>query len=664
METNYAPRPELLNALIQQESGGRNSAVSSKGARGLTQIMPATAVNPGYGVTPLRNESPEEYKRFGRDYLAAMLKKYNGDERLALAAYNAGPGAVDKAGGMPDIAETQNYVSKIMGALNPISEANASEVPYKPTRAEFRAMQMQQQAPTKTKPTRAEFRAMQLGEPAPPVEEEQTLQWSDVPGQALQNFPSSLGKQVTGIAEAVRHPIQTTENLMGVARGYMQKALPESVTNFAIEHGISPESRPQAEAFTNFYKQRYGTEEGFKNALATDPAGVMADLSTVLSGVGGQIGKVGRAIEPLSATAKLAGKAVTGIGKGLGATIGGLGTRTGVESLPAAARAGLAGGKKEAEFIGHMRGDLPMTDVLEQAKAGLQELNRIKGEEYRAGMAQVSGDKEILKMKGIDDSIKRAYESTSFKGEAKNPVAVASVKKIESVINKWKKLDKAEYHTPEGLDALKQRVYAEIEKIPFENKAAHRAASDIYNSIKDEIVKQAPVYSDTMRGYTEASDQIHEIERALSLGQKASAESGLRKLQSITRNNAMTNFGQRADYGKILEDAGQNNLISNLYAQSLSTPLSRGIGGAFQGATSGIGYALGGIPGAIGTMAVQSPRFMGEAALKTGQAARLAKKPTEAINKLAKSMGVSPSVAANLLYQSGAQNQRSRSNKN
>jgi hypothetical protein len=491
-----------------------------------------------------------------------------------------------------------------------------------------------------------------------------SMSWSEVPKQAIQNFPSSLGKQVTGIAEAVRHPIQTTESLMSIARGGMQKLLPESVTNFAIEHGISPESRPQAEAFANFYKQRYGTEEGFKNALATDPAGVMADLSTVLSGVGGQIGKVGRAIEPLSATTGLVGKGVAVTGKVIGGTIGGLGTRTGVDSLSTAARAGLEGGKKEAEFIGHMRGSIPMMDVLDQAKAGLQELNRVKGEEYRTGMAGITNDKSVLDMSGIDDAVKKAYESTTFKGEAKNPVALESIKKIQTQINKWKKLDPAEFHTPEGLDALKQRVYAEIEKIPFENKAAHRAAKEIYNSIKDEIEKQAGDYADVMRGYTEASDQIHEIERSLSLGQKASAEAGLRKLQSITRNNAMTNFGSRAEFGKVLEGAGQNNLISNLYAQSLSTPLSRGIGGAFQGATSGLGYALGGIPGAIGTMAIQSPRLMGEAALKTGQTARLAKKPTEAINKLAASMGVSPSVAANLLYQSGAQNQRSRSNKN
>lgn len=492
------------------------------------------------------------------------------------------------------------------------------------------------------------------------AEQQPSMPWSEVPSAAAQAFPSSLEKQAVGIGEAVRHPIKTTEALMGVARGGMQKLLPESVANFAIKHGISPESRPQAEAFADFYKQRYGSEEGFKKAIATDPAGVLADMSTVLTGAGAltgasRLGAAGRAIEPLSATAGLAGKAITGTGKAIGATIGGLGTRTGTDSLINAAIAGLAGGKKEAEFIGHMRGSIPMTDVLDQAKAGLQELNRIKGEEYRAGMAQVSKDKTVLDMSGIDNAIKKAHESVTFKGQAENPAALEAVQKIESRVKDWKRLDPNEYHTPEGLDALKRQIYSEIEKIPFENKTAHRAAKEIYNSIKDEITKQAPVYSETMRGYTQASDQIHEIERALSLGQKSSVEAGLKKLQSITRNNAMTNFGSRAEYGKMLEEVGANNLLSNLSAQSLNTLASRGIGGAFQGATTGLGYALGGYPGASATLVVQSPRLMGEAALKTGQAARPFVKGTEAINKLATSMGVSPAVAANLLYQSGTQ---------
>lgn len=86
----------LLPFLIQQESSGDPNAVSPKGARGLTQVMPATGQDPGFGVQPLRDNTPQENVRFGRDYLTAMLRRYPGRVDLALAAYNAGPGVADR----------------------------------------------------------------------------------------------------------------------------------------------------------------------------------------------------------------------------------------------------------------------------------------------------------------------------------------------------------------------------------------------------------------------------------------------------------------------------------------------------------------------------------------------------------------------------------------
>lgn len=118
---------DIYGAVEQQESGGNPFAVSPKGARGPMQIMPATGSSPGFGVQPMANNSPQENVRMGRDYLDAMAKRYGGNQKLALAAYNAGPGAVDaalkKAGGNPDAAlqylprETQNYVPSVLGRM-------------------------------------------------------------------------------------------------------------------------------------------------------------------------------------------------------------------------------------------------------------------------------------------------------------------------------------------------------------------------------------------------------------------------------------------------------------------------------------------------------------------------------------------------------------------
>ena len=98
--------PALLAGLVKQESGFKPDAGSHAGARGLTQLMPATAA--GLGVTNVLD--PVQNLNGGAKYLKQQLDAFGGDTAQALAAYNAGPGAVKRFGGIPPYAETQNYV--------------------------------------------------------------------------------------------------------------------------------------------------------------------------------------------------------------------------------------------------------------------------------------------------------------------------------------------------------------------------------------------------------------------------------------------------------------------------------------------------------------------------------------------------------------------------
>lgn len=100
---------DLFLRLVQQESGWNPGAVSHKGATGLAQLMPATARKLGVDIN-----DPKQNLEGGARYLKMMYAKF-GSWRLALAAYNAGPGAVEKHGGIPPYAETKNYVKAILG---------------------------------------------------------------------------------------------------------------------------------------------------------------------------------------------------------------------------------------------------------------------------------------------------------------------------------------------------------------------------------------------------------------------------------------------------------------------------------------------------------------------------------------------------------------------
>ena len=118
---------DLLTALMVAESGGDPRAVSAAGAEGAYQIMPSTAEDPGFGVSPMEGSrfDPEASRKFARDYLQAMIDRYDGDIEAALIAYNAGAGNADKfiAAGrdydaLPQAMQTQPYVDKIMSQLD------------------------------------------------------------------------------------------------------------------------------------------------------------------------------------------------------------------------------------------------------------------------------------------------------------------------------------------------------------------------------------------------------------------------------------------------------------------------------------------------------------------------------------------------------------------
>ncbi len=122
--TKYADKngldEDFVKAVINQESGFNPNATSHCGAMGLMQLMPATAQ--GLGVTNAYDA--EQNIEGGTKYLRGLMDRFGNDKQLALAAYNAGPNAVKKYGGIPPYAETQNYVKKVLSKYDTYKGAN------------------------------------------------------------------------------------------------------------------------------------------------------------------------------------------------------------------------------------------------------------------------------------------------------------------------------------------------------------------------------------------------------------------------------------------------------------------------------------------------------------------------------------------------------------
>jgi soluble lytic murein transglycosylase-like protein len=136
--------PALLRSVIKHESAFRPCAVSLRGAQGLMQLMPATAEQ--FGVTDPFD--PGQNIRGGAAFLRQLLNRYGGDLKLALGAYNAGIGRVEASGGVPNLLETQNYVSSILEDLGMTEENETSSEPSvtsptTPKREDFRRVTLQ-----------------------------------------------------------------------------------------------------------------------------------------------------------------------------------------------------------------------------------------------------------------------------------------------------------------------------------------------------------------------------------------------------------------------------------------------------------------------------------------------------------------------------------------
>ena len=454
------------------------------------------------------------------------------------------------------------------------------------------------------------------------------LSWADVPGQAVRNLPSSAGNFVSGIAQAVAHPIDTTSSLLDIGSGTILNIAPKSISNFFQRLNPTDFDRVvnAANSAGGHFKERYGSIEGIKKSLATDPVGVAGDLSTLFTGgasiapraggIAAGLTKAANVTNPVNALVKgleLAAPAVTGTAK----QVLGMATGVGAENIATAVKSGFEGTKT---YLENMRSQVSKTDVLDQAKQALANMRADRAAEYKTNIATTAADLTPLKFNEIDNALTKVTDSLQQGGHSKiGKTEATKVEEVKDIVKEWR--DDPSAHTAIGLDALKQRLDAVYPDSPIHNQA-QRVITTVRNAVKDTIVKQSPEYAATMKLYEEAITLEKEIARTLSLGDKASADTALRKLTSLGRNNVNTNYGYRIDLAKALEQQGGKDLMPAIAGQTMSSWTPRGLTGQL-GAPATAGAALLGNPAMAMALPFMSPRLVGEAAYKTGQLAKL-----------------------------------------
>lgn len=420
-----------------------------------------------------------------------------------------------------------------------------------------------------------------------------------VGGQILATNPAA--KALGALATAARRPLLSATNPTLRAMGELAPRLGSAIASGGMATGRAVAPGLAARAADLGIRSAGGAIAGGTSAGLVDPES--AGTGAV---IGGALPVVAPAVRAVGA----------GIRRGLGATTG-----VGDEALSQAYQAGKAGGQQAKQFTTAMRGESSIDDALTMAKQNIAKMGEQKQQAYRAGMANIKADKSTLSFDGIDDAIKSARSMSMFKGQAKNPKAAQLVQQASDEVAAWKALDPTEYHTPEGLDALKQRIGGMLESIPFEEKTARSAVGNIYSSIKGEINKQAPEYARVMKDYSEATDLIREIEKSFSANQKSMPETAVRKLQSLMRNNVNTSYGYRDQLAQKMMEQGGNNLLPTLAGQSLNEWAPRGIQRATAGTGAGLLAVTGNLPAAAGAAAISSPRLVGEALYGAGRVA-------------------------------------------
>lgn len=474
---------------------------------------------------------------------------------------------------------------------------------------------------------------------------------ADLPG----NIPGSAWQLAKDVTYPIREPKEFAQGVYKIAT-----------------------DAPTRAAVGQFYKDRYGGMEQLHDTLIKDPVGMVSDLASVMTLGGtlaaklpGQVGrvaakvaKVGATIDPIMVTGKAAGKLGEGVGWAAKHTLG-QSTLAGPDAVAQSVKSGFTGDKT---FVQNMREDVPMEKVLEDVDEGVRKVRDQAQADYRRDFPQSAAqidptpiheqfakimsdadspgtlplDKKVSaetmggidKVRGVidDATTKKVWVETEPSTVVKNADGTPAMR------GRWER-------TPKPvdifeLDALKQKLN-DMYPAGDAPDQVKRVIANINHKIGDEIGKAAPDYLTVMEKYGTAAERLKDIRKSLSQTQGAGVDT---KLMKLRRGFNATSEGKRAaSMIDELEAATDNPIRSQMAGQMMQNWLPGGgrliprmgmVGLGLLGAQAG-GAGVASL-GALGAAPFFSPRLVGEAGYKLGQAGRFAAKAAPVVAPLAR----------------------------
>jgi hypothetical protein len=432
----------------------------------------------------------------------------------------------------------------------------------------------------------------------------------------------------------------TLMNVGKVAVGAAQKVIPGK-----------QKQEENFDALVGFFKNRYGSVDALTETAYNDPVGFLSDISTVLTAGGAAVSKagtvakankvakagqtaakVGNAIDPINAVTKTASAASRVAKETVGATTG-----AGYGAIQEGLNAAEQGGNAQQAFTGAMRNAGSGESFLGRAKEAFSVVKSNRAKAYRSQLEAIKESSAVDTIVGTNAQLdvtpvrtKLSQSLGDFKirrvvndeGEIDldfsrstiaDPAEQAKVRRIYQDVQTW------DDFSPVGVDTLKRRIANEFSQTSDVRAIVQGVKAETSKLLKEKV----PGYEKLVADYEEASDFIDDIQKNLSLGDKASVDTGIRKLTSVMRQN--NEF--RMELLKQLESASDTNLTAEIAGTALSPALPRGIirpiiaGGSILG-----GISFGAMAQAFPALLAASPRVVGEFINAIGTGRRMVNK--------------------------------------